>query len=136
MELRRDVFHAIADPTRRAIIDLIACQPVNVKTIAKQFDVSRQAISLHLKILTECNLLNVEERGRERLYIAKLENLNEVYVWVKQYRKIRATRFSSLKSMVEEVDESQSEKVFKKSKKDKKHKKSKKKKNEKSDKRK
>ncbi|WP_162923656.1 ArsR/SmtB family transcription factor [Arachidicoccus soli] len=110
MEARRDVFQAIADPTRRAIIDMIAQQTVNVKTIAEQFDVSRQAISLHLKILSECDLLNVQLSGRERLYTAKLENLNEVYEWVEQYRKLWTGRFKALKNLVEQ-EELQSKKI-------------------------
>lgn len=104
MEARRDVFQAIADPTRRAIIDLIAQQPVNVSTIAEQFDVSRQAISLHLKILSECDLLNVRPSGRERLYEAKLEKLSEVYQWVEQYHKLWTSRLSALKSLVEKEE--------------------------------
>lgn len=108
MEARRDIFQAIADPTRRAIIDLIAQQPVNVNTIAEQFDVSRQAISLHLKILSECDLLNVQQSGRERLYEAKLEKLSEVYQWVEQYHKLWTGRLKALKNLVE-LEELQSE---------------------------
>ena len=88
MEARRDVFQAIADPTRREIIGMIARQPVNINTIAEQFDVSRQAISLHLKILSECGLIIFKQSGRERLCEAKLEKLNEVHEWVQQYHKI------------------------------------------------
>lgn len=102
METRRDVFQAIADPTRRAILGMIAQQPVNVNNIAENFDVSRQAISLHLKILTECDLLNVKQSGRERLYEAKLEKLNEVHEWVEQYRKIWLDRFNALHDFIEE----------------------------------
>lgn len=104
MEARRDVFQAIADPTRRAIIGMIAKEPVNVNTIAEQFDVSRQAISLHLKILSECDLLNVQQRGRERLYEAKLGKLSEVYEWVEQYRKLWAGRLKALKNLVEQEE--------------------------------
>ncbi|MDB5118837.1 MAG: putative transcriptional regulator [Sphingobacteriales bacterium] len=102
MEIRRDVFQAIADPTRRAIIGLIAKQPINVNTIAEQFDVSRQAISLHLKILSECGLLNIKQNGRERLYEAKLEKLNEVHEWVAQYHKLWTGRLNALKNFVEQ----------------------------------
>ncbi|MHA4808050.1 ArsR/SmtB family transcription factor [Flavitalea flava] len=104
METRRDVFQAIADPTRRAIIGMIAGQPVNVNTIAEQFDVSRQAISLHLKILAECGLLNIKQLGRERLIEAKLEKLNEVHAWVEQYHKLWTGRLSALKKFVEQED--------------------------------
>jgi len=104
MEIRRDVFQAIADPTRRAIIGMIAQQPVNVNTIAEQFDVSRQAISLHLKILAECGLLNIKQLGRERLCEAKLEKLNEVHEWVEQYHKLWTGRLNALKNFIEQEE--------------------------------
>lgn len=104
MEARRDVFQAIADPTRREIIGMIARQPVNVNTIAEQFDVSRQAISLHLKILSECGLLNIKQSGRERLCEAKLEKLNEVHEWVQQYQKLWAGKLKALKAFVEQEE--------------------------------
>jgi len=102
METRRDVFQAIADPTRRAIIGMIAQSPVNVNTIAEKFDVSRQAVSLHLKILAECGLLIVTQQGRERLCEARLEKLNEVHEWVEQYRKLWLDRFSALHRFLEQ----------------------------------
>lgn len=104
METRRDVFQAIADPTRRAIIGMIAQNPVNVNTIAEQFDVSRQAISLHLKILAECDLLNIKQVGRERICEAKLEKLNEVHQWVGQYHKLWKERLSALKDFIEQEE--------------------------------
>lgn len=104
MEARRDVFQAIADPTRRAIIGMIAKEPVNVNSIAEQFDVSRQAISLHLKILSECGLLKIRQQGRERLCEAKLEKLNEVHEWVEQYHKLWKGRLSALKQFVEQEE--------------------------------
>lgn len=113
MDTRRDVFQAIADPTRRAIIGMIAQKPVNVNTIAEQFDVSRQAISLHLKILAECGLLNIKQMGRERLCEAKLEKLNEVHEWVAQYHKLWTGRLSALKKFVEQ-EELQPDKVNRK----------------------
>ena len=102
MKARRDVFQAIADPTRREIIGMIARHPVNVNSIAEQFDVTRQAISLHLKILSECGLLTTRQYGRERLYEVKLEKLNEVHEWVQQYQKIWTGRLKSLKAFVEQ----------------------------------
>lgn len=96
METRRDVFQAIADPTRRAIISMIAEEPVNVNTIAEQFDVSRQAISLHLKILAECGLLDMKRQGRERICEAKLEKLNEVSEWITQYKRFWETKLDAL----------------------------------------
>ena len=110
MEARRDVFQAIADPTRRAIIGMIANQPVNVNTIAEHFDISRQAISLHLKILSECGLLNIKQSGRERLCEAKLEKLNEVHEWVQQYHKLWTGKLKALKAFVEQ-EESQSKRI-------------------------
>ncbi|MBX3238991.1 MAG: winged helix-turn-helix transcriptional regulator [Chitinophagaceae bacterium] len=104
METRRDVFQAIADPTRRAIIGMIAKQTINVNSIAEQFDISRQAVSLHLKILAECDLLNIRQLGRERLCEAKLEKLNEVHEWVDQYHKLWKERLSALKSFVEQEE--------------------------------
>ena len=110
MEVRRDVFQAIADPTRREIIQMIARQPVNVNTIAEKFDITRQAISLHLKILSECGMLNIKQSGRERLCEAKLEKLNEVYEWVQQYQKLWTGKLKALKAFVEE-EELQSKKA-------------------------
>jgi len=96
MEARRDVFQAIADPTRRAIIGMIAKEPVNVNTIAEQFDISRQAISLHLKILAECGLLNMKQQGRERICEAKLEKLSEVNEWISQYKQFWESKLDAL----------------------------------------
>ncbi len=96
MEARRDVFQAIADPTRRAIIGLIAKEPVNVNTIAEQFDMSRQAISLHLKILVECDLLKMKQQGRERICEAKLEKLAEVNEWISQYKQFWEIKLDAL----------------------------------------
>ena len=100
METRRDVFQAIADPTRRTIIGLIAKQPVNVNTIAEQFDMSRQAISLHLKILAECGLLTMRQQGRERICEVKLENLNEVNEWISQYKQFWEAKLDSLETFL------------------------------------
>ena len=86
--MRRDVFQAIADPTRREIIHLIANQPLNLNTIAENFDMSRPAISQHMKILIECGLIDVTQKGRERYCEAKLDKLDEVAQWVEQYRRV------------------------------------------------
>ena len=94
--MKQDIFQAIADPTRRAIIGMIAKEPVNVNTIAEQFDVSRQAISLHLKILAECGLLSMKQQGRERICEAKLEKLNEVNEWISQYKQFWNTKLDAL----------------------------------------
>ena len=103
MEARRDVFQAIADPTRRAIIGMIAQGPTNVNTIAEQFDISRQAISLHLKILAECDLLSVKQQGRERICEAKLEKLREVNEWVAQYKQFWAQKLDALESYLNNI---------------------------------
>ena len=96
METRRDVFQAIADPTRREIIGLLASQSLNLNAIAEKFDVTRQAVSLHVKILTECGLIVIKQQGRERFCEAKLDKLSEVYDWVEQYKAIWTDRFKSL----------------------------------------
>ena len=97
---RRDVFQAIADPTRRQIINLIAHQPLNLNTIADNFDVSRPAISQHIKILIECGLINVKKNGRERYCEAKLSQLNEVAQWIEQYRKSWDEKFDKMDELL------------------------------------
>ncbi len=94
--MRRDVFQAIADPTRRAIINMLASQTLNLNAVAENFDVSRPAISKHIKILTECGLIVVRQHGRERFCEAKLESLHEVADWVEQYRKLWAEKLDAL----------------------------------------
>lgn len=94
--MRRDVFQAIADPTRRAIIALIALQAMTPNAIAEHFDTSRQAISKHLRILTECELVRQEQKGREIYYSLEIEKMKEIDEWVSQYRKIWETRFDQL----------------------------------------
>lgn len=96
METRRDIFQAIADPTRRAIIGLIALQAMTPNAIAEHFDNSRQAISKHLKILTECDLVTQEQKGREIYYSLEIEKMKEIDQWLAQYRKIWETRFEQL----------------------------------------
>ena len=96
METRRDVFQAIADPTRRQIIGLIAQQPLNLNAVAEKFSMSRQAVTLHIKILEECGLIMLRQQGRERFCEAKLDKLAEVSDWVEQYRTFWNTQFDSL----------------------------------------
>lgn len=84
--MRRDVFQAIADPTRREIINMIARQSLNLNAVAENFDISRPAISKHIKILTECGLVIIKQQGRERYCEAQLHKLNEVSQWVEKYR--------------------------------------------------
>ena len=103
MEVRRDVFQAIADPTRRQIISLVARQPLNVNSIAEKFDVSRQAVSLHVKILTECGLITIKQEGRERYCEARLKKLEEVSDWVEQYRQYWTVQFVKLDKYLKKV---------------------------------
>lgn len=103
MKVRRDVYQAIADPTRREIINLIAAQPYNVNAIAEKFDMTRQAISLHVKILVECELIVIKQQGRERFCEAQLDQLNEVVTWVEQSRKHWVKRFEKLDTYLNEV---------------------------------
>ena len=94
--MRRDVFQAIADPTRREILNLIAHQSLNLNAVAENFNISRPAISKHIKLLTECGLVEVKQQGRERYCEAKLEKLNEVSEWVEQYRKYWESKLDAL----------------------------------------
>ena len=94
--MRRDIFQAIADPTRRAIIALIALQAMTPNAIADNFNTTRQAVSKHLRILTECELVKQEQQGREIYYSLEVEKLKEVDQWVTQFRKIWETRFNQL----------------------------------------
>lgn len=96
METRRDVFQAIADPTRRAIITLIALQAMTPNSIAEHFDTSRQAISKHLQILTACDLVKQQQQGREIYYKLELNKMKEIDKWLSQFRKIWETRFIQL----------------------------------------
>jgi DNA-binding transcriptional ArsR family regulator len=98
--MRRDVFQAIADPTRREIINMISKKPLNVNAVAENFDVTRTAIYKHLKILTECGLVNIRQQGRERFCEAKLEKLNEVSDWVEQYRKVWTDKLDALEEFI------------------------------------
>lgn len=103
MEARRDVFQAIADPTRRQIIGLIARQPLNLNAIAEKFDVSRPAISQHIKILAECGLIIIHQQGRERYCEAQMEKLDEVSEWVDKYRKMWEQKLDALGRFLDET---------------------------------
>ena len=101
MDARRDVFQAIADPTRREIINLIAYEPQNLNAISANFQMTRQAISLHIKILEECGLVEIRQQGRERFCEAKLEKLNEVHEWTEKYKTFWTSSFRSLRNHLE-----------------------------------
>jgi DNA-binding transcriptional ArsR family regulator len=98
--MRRDVFQAIADPTRRAIINLVSQQPLNLNAVAENFDVSRPAISKHIKILTECGLITIKQEGRERYCEAKLQKLSEVSEWIEQYRVFWTKKLDALEDFL------------------------------------
>lgn len=101
MEARRDVFQAIADPTRREIIDLIAQQPQNLNALSANFGMSRQAVSLHVRILEECGLVVIRQQGRERFCEPKLEKLNEVHAWTEKYKAFWMQSFRSLRNYLD-----------------------------------
>ncbi|MCC6702311.1 MAG: winged helix-turn-helix transcriptional regulator [Fluviicola sp.] len=105
--MRRDVFQAIADPTRRAIIGLIALQAMTPNALAEQFDTTRQAVSKHLRILTECELVQQENRGREIYYQLKVEKMKEIDHWLEQFRAIWETRFSQLDEVLKTMKNEQ-----------------------------
>ena len=101
-EARRDVFQAIADPTRREIIGLLVKKPQNLNAIAERFTISRPAISKHVKILSECGLLVIRQQGRERFCEAKLGKLHEVSAWVEQYKKFWDNKLDALEKFLNE----------------------------------
>ena len=107
--MRRDVFQAIADPTRREIINLIAQQSLNLNAIADKFEVSRPAISQHIKILIECGLVVVTRQGRERYCEAKLDKLSEVADWVEPLRKYWSQRFDALDNLLAKMQSKENE---------------------------
>jgi DNA-binding transcriptional ArsR family regulator len=101
--MRRDVFQAIADPTRREIINMLANKSLNLNSVAENFDVSRPAISKHIKILTECGLVAIRRKGRERYCEARLDKLNEVSHWVEQYKKFWTEKLDALENYLDEL---------------------------------
>jgi len=103
MKARRDVYQAIADPTRRAIIQMIASQSHNINSIAEKFDMSRQAVSLHVKVLTDCGLVVVKQQGRDRFCEAQLNRLSEVSRWVDQYRLHWESKLDGLETYLEKL---------------------------------
>ena len=98
--MRRDIFQAIADPTRRAIIALIALQAMTPNALAEHFDTTRQAVSKHLRILTECELITQEQKGREIYYQLEIDKMKEIDKWIEQFRKIWETRFNQLDDLL------------------------------------
>lgn len=98
--MRRDIFQAIADPTRRAIIVLIAAQAMTPNALAEHFDMTRQAVSKHLRILTECELIEQDQQGREIYYQLDIHKMKEIDKWLEQFRQIWETRFNQLDDLL------------------------------------
>ncbi|MBO9616975.1 MULTISPECIES: ArsR/SmtB family transcription factor [Dyadobacter] len=105
--MRRDIFQAIADPTRRAIIVLIAVQAMTPNAIAEHFDTTRQAVSKHLKVLTECELVQPQQQGREIYYKLQIDKMKEIDHWLEQFRKIWESRFDQLDNLLETLKKQQ-----------------------------
>ena len=107
--MRRDIFQAIADPTRRAIIALIAVQAMTPNAIAENFDITRQAVSKHLRILSECDLIKQEQQGREIYYQLEIDKMKEIDQWLEQYRQIWESRFDQLDAYLAKLQKDKKE---------------------------
>ena len=103
METRRDVFQAIADPTRRQIINLIARQSMNLNAIADNFEITRPAISNHIRILHECGIISINQIGRERYCKIQPENLREVSEWIGQFRQLWEMKLDSFEEYLDKL---------------------------------
>ncbi|MCR5862162.1 metalloregulator ArsR/SmtB family transcription factor [Flavobacterium sp. J372] len=110
METRRDIFQAVADPTRRAIILLIATQAMTPNAIAEHFDTTRQAVSKHLRILAECELVTQKQQGREIYYSLQIEKMKQIDQWLEQFRKIWETRFNQFDDLLSTIKTNNHEK--------------------------
>ena len=102
--MRRDVFQAIADPTRRAIICLLAMNAMTPNAIAEHFDSSRQAVSKHIQILVECDLLKQEQQGRELYYHLNANKIHEVDLWLEQLKSLLSKRFNQLDEVLNQIN--------------------------------
>ncbi len=103
--MQRDVFQAIADPTRREIIDLLAGRSLPVNEVAEQFDISRPAVSKHIKILNECGLVVIRQEGRKRFCRAEPRKLKEVLEWAAKYREFWSDKLDTLEALLHDEDE-------------------------------
>ncbi|MGB3078274.1 MAG: metalloregulator ArsR/SmtB family transcription factor [Saprospiraceae bacterium] len=103
MTMRRDVFQALADPTRRAILLLLAAQAMTPNAIAEEFHSSRQAVSKHIQMLTECELVKQEQKGREIYYHINANKMKEVDKWIEQFKKIWETQFNQLDNVLSTI---------------------------------
>ncbi|AWH84169.1 transcriptional regulator [Flavobacterium album] len=106
--MRRDIFQAIADPTRRAILVLISAQAMTPNALAEHFDTTRQAVSKHLKILAECDIIKQEQKGREIYYQLEIDKMKEIDKWLGQFRKIWESRFSQLDDVLAKLKNNKS----------------------------
>lgn len=110
MDIRRDVFQAIADPTRRAILGLLLVQAMTPNALAEYFDSTRQAVSKHIKVLTECELVRQEQSGREIYYHLNIDKMKEIDHWLEQFRKIWEKRFDQLDNLLTTLKSKKDEK--------------------------
>ena len=101
--MRRDIFQAIADPTRRAIIMLLAVQAMTPNAIAEHFNSSRQAVSNHIQVLSECELVNQKHQGREIYYHLNADKMKEIEKWIEEFRKLLARRFEQLDDVLAQL---------------------------------
>ncbi len=101
--MNRDVFNAIADPTRRSILLSLTKESYNVNALADKFDITRQAVSLHIKYLQECGVISLKKSGRERICNLKVEKLTEVAVWLEPFRKMWTGKFNQLDKLLDEL---------------------------------
>jgi DNA-binding transcriptional ArsR family regulator len=101
--MRPDIFQTIADPTRRAIILLITLQAMTPNAVAEHFDTTQQAVSKHLRIVTECELVTQKQQGREIYYQLQLNKMKEIDKWLEQFRKIWENRFDQLDTVLKEL---------------------------------
>ena len=107
--MRRDVFQAIADPVRREIIDLLVASPQTVNEVASKFEVSRPAISKHLKILQECGIVEVSQKGRERYCHIKAESLVPAFMWIEQYQQLWEKRLDNFEQYLNKLNKKANE---------------------------
>ncbi len=110
MKLRRDIFQAISDPTRRAILVMLTSQAMTAGAIAENFDAARPTISKHIQILNECDLVRANQQGREIYYELKIEKMKEVDVWLEQFRKLWEDRFDQLDNLLSTLKNTKNEK--------------------------
>lgn len=108
--MRRDVFNAIADPTRRGILMSLTSEPKNVNALAEHFDMTRQAVSLHVKYLEECGVITIKQKGRERLCNLEAQKLTEVAEWLEPFRALWEGRLNKLDNLLKKLQSKSKEK--------------------------